>query len=125
MKKLRDLIGQQFVVGELRTLVNGVTALGIVCPPVLLTGAKGLGKTLLARTVAAELGSSYQEFNGRGDFNSLIGGLISADRGDVICIDEVHGLSAAQQELLYPAIDGGQLRRPKGFRIKGNEYISL
>jgi Holliday junction DNA helicase RuvB len=78
-------------------------------PPdhLLFYGPPGLGKTTLARIVAAELGVNLRSSSGPaiarpGD---LAGILTTLQDGDVLFIDEMHRLPSAVEEVLYPAME--------------------
>ncbi|MBQ4335327.1 MAG: Holliday junction branch migration DNA helicase RuvB, partial [Myxococcaceae bacterium] len=73
----------------------------------LFSGPPGLGKTSLAHIIAAELGVGLHVTSGpaiekKGD---LAGFLTNLAPGDVLFIDEIHRLSAAAEEYLYPAME--------------------
>ena len=71
----------------------------------------GLGKTTLAGIVAAEMGVQLHVTSGpalerAGDLAAI---LTKLDEGDVLFIDEIHRLSRAVEEILYPAMEDFQL----------------
>jgi Holliday junction DNA helicase RuvB len=74
-------------------------------------GPPGLGKTTLAQIVSRELGVNFRATSGpviakAGDLAALLTNL--EDR-DVLFIDEIHRLSPAVEEILYPAMEDFQL----------------
>jgi Holliday junction DNA helicase RuvB len=77
----------------------------------LFAGPPGLGKTSLASIVAFEMGSGLRITSGPvlsrpGDLAAL---LTDLQDGDVLFIDEIHRLSRAVEEVLYPAMEERRL----------------
>ena len=74
---------------------------------VLFFGPPGLGKTTLAGILAREMGVGFRATSGpviakSGDLAAL---LTNLEDGDVLFIDEIHRLSPAVEEILYPAME--------------------
>ena len=108
---LRDFVGQRELVGHLEIVLGAARARGQVADHLLFAGPPGLGKTSLASIVAAEMGSGLRVTSGPvlsrpGDLAAL---LTDLQEGDVLFIDEIHRLSRAVEEVLYPAMEDHRL----------------
>jgi len=108
---LDDFVGQGDLVGHLRIVLGAAKARGQFADHVLFAGPPGLGKTSLASIVATEMGSNLRVTSGPvlarpGDLVALMTDLQS---GDVLFIDEIHRLSRAVEEVLYPAMEDRRL----------------
>jgi len=108
---LDAFIGQQALRQNLRIFVQAARARGEALDHVLLHGPPGLGKTTLAQIVARELGVGFRATSGpviarAGDLAAI---LTNLQPRDVLFIDEIHRLSPAVEEILYPAMEDFQL----------------
>ena len=106
-KSLDEFIGQQGARENLRIFVNAAKARGEALDHVLFFGPPGLGKTTLAAILAREMGVGFRATSGpviakSGDLAAL---LTNLEDGDVLFIDEIHRLSPAVEEVLYPAME--------------------
>jgi len=106
-----EYIGQGKTKENLRILLTAARERGHAAEHVLLYGPPGLGKTTLAHLIARTLGTNMRATSGPaiervGDLAAI---LTNLSLGDVLFIDEIHRLSKAIEEVLYPAMESGVL----------------
>lgn len=102
-----DFVGQEKIKDNLKVMTQAAQGRDEPIDHVLLCGPPGLGKTSLAHIIANEMESSVHVNSGpaiekKGD---LAGILTNLQPNDVLFIDEIHRLSAAVEEYLYPAME--------------------
>lgn len=105
--RLSDFVGQSRLCDNLSIFVEAAKSRSEALDHVLFVGPPGLGKTTLAQIVAKELGVNFRATAGpviskSGDLAALLTNL--NDR-DVLFIDEIHRLTPAVEEILYPAME--------------------
>ncbi len=110
-QSLSEFIGQSKACANLKVFIEAAQTRGEALDHVLFAGPPGLGKTTLAQIVAKELGVNFRATSGpviakAGDLAAL---LTNLEDGDVLFIDEIHRLSPAVEEILYPAMEDFQL----------------
>lgn len=104
---LHEYIGQDKVKENLAIYIEAAKRRCEPLDHVLLYGPPGLGKTTLSAIIAHEMGVNLRITTGPaiekpGDLVSL---LTSLSENDVLFIDEIHRLSRAVEEILYPALE--------------------
>ena len=108
---LADFVGQARARDNLSVFIEAARVRDEALDHVLFAGPPGLGKTTLAQIVARELGVNFRATSGpviskAGDLAAL---LTNLEPRDVLFIDEIHRLSPAVEEILYPAMEDFQL----------------
>jgi Holliday junction DNA helicase RuvB len=110
-QSLDEFIGQEAARSNLRVFIQAARGRGDALDHVLFAGPPGLGKTTLAQIMAKEMGVGFRATSGpviakAGDLAAL---LTNLEERDVLFIDEIHRLSPAVEEILYPAMEDYQL----------------
>jgi len=110
-RKLDEFVGQEALKERLSILIEAASIREESVDHLLFSGPPGLGKTSLAAIVAAEMGAAFRSTSGPaldrpGDLAAVITNL---EPGDVLFIDEIHRLPRQVEEVMYPAMEDGQL----------------
>ena len=106
-KTLKEYVGQQKVKENLSIYIEAARRRGEPLDHVLLYGPPGLGKTTLSAIIANEMGVNLRITSGPaiekpGDLAAL---LTNLSPNDILFIDEIHRMSRAVEEVLYPAME--------------------
>ena len=110
-KLLADYVGQPSVREQMNIFIQAAKLRNEALDHLLIFGPPGLGKTTLANIVANEMGVNIRSTSGpvlekAGDLAAM---LTNLEPYDVLFIDEIHRLSPAIEEVLYPAMEDYQL----------------
>jgi Holliday junction DNA helicase RuvB len=108
---LEDYVGQIPVREQMTIFISAAKLRREALDHTLIFGPPGLGKTTLAHIIANEMQVGFKQTSGpvlekAGDLAAI---LTNLEANDVLFIDEIHRLSPAIEEILYPAMEDYQL----------------
>ncbi|MBD5772077.1 Holliday junction branch migration DNA helicase RuvB [Marinomonas colpomeniae] len=108
---LSEYIGQPVVREQMEIFIQAARQRKEPLDHTLIFGPPGLGKTTLAHIIGNEMETDVKTTSGpvlerAGDLAAL---LTNLNEGDILFIDEIHRLSPAIEEILYPAMEDYQL----------------
>ena len=106
-----EYIGQEKIKNNLKIFIEASKKRGDSLDHLLLFGPPGLGKTTLANLVSYQMGSNLKVtaapmIEKSGDLAAI---LTNLEDGDILFIDEIHRLTPAVEEILYPAMEDFRL----------------
>lgn len=106
-QRLEEYIGQTDLKENFKIFITAAKQRNEALDHVLLYGPPGLGKTTLSYILAHEMGTNIKTASGPtiekgGDLAAILSQL---EPGDILFIDEIHRLSKAVEEILYPAME--------------------
>jgi Holliday junction DNA helicase RuvB len=110
-RRLEEFVGQRELKEHLSVVLEAARRRGQAADHLLFAGPPGVGKTSLSGIVAVEMGVRLHITSGpalerAGDLAAI---LTKLEDGEVLFIDEIHRLSRAVEEILYPAMEDFQL----------------
>ena len=106
-----EFVGQNSIKENLSISIQAARQRGEPLDHALFYGPPGLGKTTLAHLMAHEMSVPIRSTSGpvidkAGDLAAL---LTNLSHGEILFIDEIHRLSPAVEEILYPAMEDGTI----------------
>ncbi|MDX1294739.1 MAG: Holliday junction branch migration DNA helicase RuvB [Sulfurimonadaceae bacterium] len=106
-----DYIGQDQIKKNLNVFIEASKKREECLDHILFYGPPGLGKTTLALIIANEMGANIKVtaapmIEKSGDLAAI---LTNLEEGDILFIDEIHRLSPAVEEILYPSMEDFRL----------------
>jgi holliday junction DNA helicase RuvB len=110
-RSLEEFVGQPELKEHLAIILEAARMRDKPADHLLFAGPPGLGKTTLSSIVAQEMETVLHVTSGpaltrAGDLAAI---LTKIEPGDVLFIDEIHGLPRAVEEVLYPAMEDFEL----------------
>ena len=115
-RTLEEFVGQEHILAPGKLLRRAIEADRL--PSVILSGPPGTGKTTLARIIAEMTHAKFIRLSGvesnvaemRRVLAAASNRLRTAQRKTILFIDEIHHFNKAQQDILLPDVETGNLR---------------
>jgi putative ATPase len=115
-RSLDDYVGQQHILGPGMLLRRAIDADRI--QSLILYGPPGTGKTSLAQIIAAQTRNHFERLSGvesnvaemRRVLASSVHRLANTGKATILFIDEIHRFNKAQQDVLLPDVEAGNVR---------------
>ncbi|MCK5945967.1 MAG: Holliday junction branch migration DNA helicase RuvB [Mycoplasmataceae bacterium] len=108
-KTFKTFVGQKRLKKTLAVIIESANKREVQVEHILLHGKAGIGKTSLASIIANEMDASIRYAQGptlekKADILSLFA---SIKKGEVIFIDEIHGINRNIEEMIYSTLEDG------------------
>ncbi len=115
-RTLGEFVGQEHILAPGKLLRRAIEADRL--PSVILSGPPGIGKTTLAQIIAAMTESVFERLSGvesnvaemRKVVASAANRRRTSGKKTILFVDEIHHFNKAQQDILLPDVESGNLR---------------
>lgn len=115
-RSLEEFVGQRHILAPGKLLRRAIEADRL--PSVILSGPPGTGKTTLAQIIAAMTQAKFERLSGVesnvADMRRVVAAAANRIRTSgqktILFVDEIHHFNKAQQDILLPDVESGNLR---------------